>query len=70
MSKHNSLYKMFERHIDFEYGDTVLIKSVKDLNVGSDQVLTHRNCLIDHINFLVGVGLFASNTKLFHGLLN
>jgi hypothetical protein len=41
--KQNSLYWMFERHIDFEYDDTVLIKSVKDLNVGSEQVLTHSN---------------------------
>jgi hypothetical protein len=34
---------MFERHIDFEYDDTVLIKSVEDLNVDSEQVLTHNN---------------------------
>jgi hypothetical protein len=46
---------MFERHIDFEYDDTVLIKSVEYLNVDNEQVLTHNNCL-------VGVGSFALNT--------
>jgi len=61
---------MFGRHIDFEYDDTVLIKRVEDLNVDSEQLLTHINCLIDYSNCLVGVGLFALNTKLFYGLLN
>jgi len=44
--KQNSLYKMFERHIDFEYDDTVLIKNVKDLNVDNEQVLRHGNGFI------------------------
>jgi hypothetical protein len=39
----NFLYNMFERHIDFKYDDIVLIKSVKDLNVDSEEVLTHNN---------------------------
>jgi len=39
-------YRMFEKHSDSEYDDTVLIKSVKDLNVNSEQVLTHSNCYL------------------------
>jgi hypothetical protein len=41
---------MFEGHNDFQYDDTVLIKSIKYLNVDSEQVLTHSNGLIDHNN--------------------
>jgi hypothetical protein len=48
----------------------MLIKGVEDLNVDSEQVSTHNNCLIDHSNCLVGVGSFALNTKLIYGLLN
>ena len=59
-----------EGHVDFDYDDTVLIKSVKDLNMDSEQVLTHNNCLIDHSNCLVGIGSFALNTEFFYGLLN
>jgi hypothetical protein len=40
----------------------MLIKRVEDLNVDSEQVLTHTNFLIDHNNFLVGVVSFALNT--------
>ena len=53
---------MFENHIDSEYDDTVLIKSVEYLNVNNEQVLTLRNYLIDHSNCLVGIESFASNT--------
>jgi hypothetical protein len=38
----------FERHIDFEYDETMLIKSVKDLNVDNEQVLTHNNGFSTH----------------------
>jgi hypothetical protein len=61
---------MFENHIDSKCDDTVLVKSVENLTVDSEQVLTHSNCLINHNNCLVGVGLFSLNTKLFYGLLN
>jgi hypothetical protein len=61
---------MFGRHIDFEYDDTVLIKSVENLNMDSEQVLTHSNCLIEHGNCLSGIGSFALNTEFFYGLLN
>jgi hypothetical protein len=53
---------MFGRHINFEYDDTMFIKSVEDSNMDSEQVLTHNNCLIDHNNCLVGIELFALNT--------
>jgi hypothetical protein len=61
---------MFGRHIDFEYDETVLIKSVEDLNMDSEQVLTHSNFLINHSSCLFGIGSFALNTELFYGLLN
>jgi hypothetical protein len=36
-------YRMFKKHNDFEYDETVLIKSVEYLNVDSEQTLIHSN---------------------------
>jgi hypothetical protein len=55
---------MFERHIDFEYDDIVLIKSVKDLNLDNGQVLTHSNGLA-HSNCLIDAGIVVLDIELF-----